>query len=104
MYAVFKDHADVLRSRDCEPLVPTLKPFVYANRFGFGKKTLWTLYNATGHTYEGPVLEVDVAKGQKLVELLSGRELAVGAGGKQKVGLYLPRNGVACVARLPRAK
>jgi hypothetical protein len=83
IHAIFKEHADVLRSRDCEPLAPTLKPFVYANRFGSGKKTLWTLYNATGHTYEGPVLEVDVAKGQRLVELLSGQELPVTASGKQ---------------------
>ena len=82
--------------------MPTLKPFVYANRFGSGKKTLWTLYNATGHTVDGPVLEMDVAKGQRVVELLSGRELSVSAGGKQNVSLYLPRNGVACVARVPR--
>jgi hypothetical protein len=102
IYAIFKEHADVVRSRDCEPLVPTLRPFVYANRFSSGKKTLWTLYNATGHTVDGPVLEVDVAKGQRLVELLSGRELSVGAAGQQKVSLYLPRDGVACVARLPR--
>jgi hypothetical protein len=100
IYAIFKEHADALRSRDCEPLVPTLMPLVYANRFGSGKKTLWTLYNATGHTVDGPVLEVDVAKGQRLVELLSSSELANGITGKQRISLYLPRGGVACVARL----
>ncbi|MFZ2642609.1 MAG: DUF6259 domain-containing protein [Verrucomicrobiia bacterium] len=99
IYAIFKQHNDVLRSRDCEPLVPTLMPLVYANRFGSGKKTLWTLYNATGHTVEGPVLEVDMAKGQSLVDLLSGAELAKGASGKQRISLYLPRAGVACIAR-----
>lgn len=104
IYAIFKDYADVVRSRDCEPLVPTLKPFVYANRFSSGGRTLWTLYNATGHTYEGPVLEVDLAEGQRLVELLSGRELAFGVGGKRRIDLYLPRNGAACVARLPKAE
>lgn len=106
MHSIFKDHADLLQSRDCEPLVPTLKPFVYANRFGSGAKTLWTLYNATGHTVDEPVLEVEVTKDQRLVELLGGEELASGRGrdgkGKQQVRLYLPRNGVACVARLPR--
>ncbi|MCX6906797.1 MAG: DUF6259 domain-containing protein [Verrucomicrobia bacterium] len=100
IYAIFKEHNDVLRSRDCEPLVPTLMPLVYANRFGSGKKTFWTLYNATGHTVNGPVLEVDVAKGQRLVELLSGAELAKGATGRQRISLYLPRGGVACIARL----
>jgi hypothetical protein len=100
IYAIFKEHADALRSRDCEPLVPTLMPLVYANRFDSGKKTLWTLYNATGHTVDGPVLEVDIPKGQRLVELLSGEELAKGATGKQRISLYLPRGGVACIARL----
>lgn len=104
IYAIFKKHADVVRSRDCEPLVPTLRPLVYANRFSAGKKTLWTIYNATGHTVDGPVLEVDVAKGQRLLELLSGKELTGGAGGKRQISLYLPRDGVACVARLPRVK
>ena len=104
IYAIFKEHNDVLRGRDCEPLVPTLMPLVYANRFGSGGKTLWTLYNATGHTVDGPVLKVELAKGQRLVELLSGAELAKGATGRQTIRLYLPRGGVACVARLSGRK
>lgn len=99
MYAIYQEHADVLASRDCEPLVPTLQPRVYANRFRAGEKTFWTLYNATGHTVEGPVLEVELGPGQRLAELLSGEELARNVTGKQRVRLYLPREGVACVAR-----
>jgi hypothetical protein len=100
MSAISKDYRDALGSRDCEPLVPTLMPLVYANRFGSGETTLWTLYNATGHTVEGPVLEVDLKEGQTLIEFLSQRELPKGAAGKQRVSLHLPRNGVACLARL----
>ena len=104
MYAIYQDYREVLASRDCEPLVPTLMPHVYANRFGSGEMTLWTIYNATGHTVDGPVLEVEVAKGQRLIELLSRTDLAPGATGSQRISLYLPRGGVACVARLERSK
>lgn len=102
MVAIYKEHADVLASRDCEPLVPTLMPRVYANRFSAGGKTLWTLYNATGHTVDGPVLEVELAEGQRLVELLGNTELPATGAGRHRLNLYLPRGGVACVARLPR--
>ena len=100
MYAVLKGYADVLAGGDCEPLVPTLRPLVYANRFGSGSRTLWTLYNATGHTVDGPVLEVALAPGQRLVELLSGADLSAGTGDRRTIRLFLPRGGVACVARL----
>jgi len=98
MYKVMKEHNDVLRGNDCEPLVPTLMPLVYANRFGSGKKTLWTLYNATGHTVDAPLIHVDVSRDQHVVDLLTGEELPTQGG----VRLWLPRNGVACIARLPK--
>jgi hypothetical protein len=98
MYKVMKEHNDVLRGNDCEPLVPTLMPLVYANRFGSGRKTLWTLYNATGHTVDAPLLHVDVSRDQHVVDLLTGEELSTQGG----VRLWLPRNGVACIARLPK--
>jgi hypothetical protein len=98
MYKVLKEHNDVLRGNDCEPLVPTLMPLVYANRFGSGKKTLWTLYNATGHTVDAPLIRVDVSRGQHVVDLLTGEELSTQGG----IKLWLPRNGVACIACLPK--
>lgn len=98
MYKVLKEHNDVLRGNDCEPLVPTLMPLVYANRFGSGAKTLWTLYNATGHTVDAPLIHVDVGLGQHVVDLLTGEELSTQGG----VRRWLPRNGVACIARLAK--
>ncbi|NMA19921.1 MAG: hypothetical protein GX927_05015 [Lentisphaerae bacterium] len=45
---------------EIEPLVTTLRKFVYANRFSSidGNKILYSLYNGTGQTISGPVLEV----------------------------------------------
>lgn len=102
MDAVLKDNNDVLHGGDVEPLVPTLKTLVYANRFGSGAKTLWTLYNATGHTVNEPLLAVDVRDGQHVVDLLGGEELSTQTPGPLRVSRWLPRGGVACIVRLPR--
>ena len=102
MDAVLKENNDVLRGSDCEPLVPTLKTLVYANRFGSGVKTIWTLYNATGHTVDEPLLAVDVHDGQHVVDLLAGEELSTPTPGRLRVSRWLPRGGVACIVRLPR--
>jgi hypothetical protein len=102
MYAILKENRDAHASRDCEPLVPTLIKGVYANRFGGGAKTLWTLYNATGHTLEAPLVAVEVSRNQHVVEMLSGEELGHGAASPLRAKLWLPAKGVACVARLPQ--
>jgi Domain of unknown function (DUF6259) len=102
MHAILKENNDVLGGSDCEPLVPTLKPMVYANRFGSGAKTLWTLYNATGHTVDEPLLAVDFREDQHVVDLLGGGEVSAPASKPLRVSRWLARGGVACIARLPR--
>ena len=101
MYAILKENNDVLGG-DCEPFVPTLKTFVYANRFGSGAKTLWTLYNATGHTVDEPLLAVTLRDDQHVVNLLGGEEFSATASRELRVSRWLSRGGVACIARLPR--
>lgn len=95
-YAILRENDDAFSNRDCEPLVPTLAQGVYANRFGSGEKTIYTLYNATGHTFYGPVLRLDVKPGEHVVELISGRAVE-----GSDVGLYLERDHVACLIKLP---
>jgi hypothetical protein len=98
MYAILKTHADAFNSRDCTPLVPTLARFVYANRFRTEGKTLYTLYNATGHTFAGPVLRVPLGKDQQVTDLLGGAQLSVKRhDATATVSLYLPRDSAACL-------
>ncbi|MEN6497171.1 MAG: DUF6259 domain-containing protein [Thermoguttaceae bacterium] len=102
MYTIIRENDDAFSSRDCEPLVPTLVPHVYANRFHGGEKTIYTLYNATGHTFYGPALRLDVQPGEHVVELLSGREVERTATAEGSVvSLYLERDNVACLVKLP---
>jgi hypothetical protein len=100
MYRILREHEDAYQSRRCEPLIPTLARYVYAHRFRGGGKTLYHLYNATGHTFDGPVLEVTLSPEEHLFDLLQGQEVAVEKqAGKQVVRQYLPRDGIACLGQ-----
>jgi hypothetical protein len=94
MYKVLRENADVYGGRDCEPLITSLTPRVYVNRFGSGARTIWHVYNATGHTVNGPVLRV--TPGQRIVDLLTSREYRADASGVVRVALG--RDGIVCLA------
>jgi len=99
MYVILRENEDVYQGRSFEPLVPTQARYVYANRFG-SVKTLYHLYNATGHTFEGPALKVALKPGEHLFDLLSLRECRLSKEGVLR--LFLPRDEVACLAKLPK--
>ena len=102
MYHVLRENEDVFASRDCEPLVPTLARRVYANRFRAGAKTFYTLLNATGHSFAGPVLSLNVGPDEHVFDLLRGREAEWHRGRQAfQVETFLVRDGVTCLAKLP---
>lgn len=101
--AVLRENEDVFAARDCEPLIPTLAEHIYANRFQDGEKTIYTVYNATSHTFAGPVLEIDLPAGQHVFDLLRGTEVDCRQGRDGTVlHAFLPRDEVACFIRLPK--
>jgi hypothetical protein len=102
MYNVLRENEDVFASRDCEPLVPTLARRVYANRFRAGEKTLFTLLNATGHSFAGPVLSLNVGPHEHVFDLLRGRETELQRVGEaSEVHTFLLRDDVTCLAKMP---
>ncbi len=100
MDAVLRENVDVFEGGEWAPLVETQAQYVYANRFGDGPKTLYTLYNATGRTFFGPALALEPGEDGHLFDLLHGREAETGTDGAVEV--FLERDGVACIARLPK--
>lgn len=99
MHTTLKENEEVYQGRDSYPLLPTLQPYLYCNRFAGAGKTLYHLYNALGHTFEGSALALAVDADRHVVELLRCEELLVVEG---RVSVYLERGDVACVAVLPR--
>lgn len=57
-YPIFRDYAEVFRSRQCEPLIPTLHEGLYANRFAGRDRTIITLYNAGCASVAGELIRV----------------------------------------------
>jgi hypothetical protein len=103
VHAVLKQHTEVFERRDNEPLVPTLVPRVYANRFGAGDKVIFTLHNATGHTVDAPVLAVEVDPQHRFLDLVTGQQLTpTRANGKAVIRLKLSREDTVVIGRLPR--
>ncbi|MBI2300075.1 MAG: hypothetical protein HYU66_14220 [Armatimonadetes bacterium] len=103
LHQMLKENADALDALHPEPLVPTLVPRVYANRFAGGGKVVTTLFNGTGHTVDGQLLAVTPAAGRHFVDLASGQELAPAKmGGRWAVAARLAREHTLVVADLPR--
>ncbi len=102
MYNVLRENEDVFASRDCEPLVPTLARRVYANRFWAGEKTLFTLLNATGHSFAGPVLSLNVGPHEHVFDLLRGWKAELQRVGEaSEAHTFLLRDDVTCLAIMP---
>ena len=98
MYNILRESSDAFEGRNCEPLVPTLEKYVYANRFNAEGKTIYMLYNATGHSFEGAALSVSLGANAHLFDLLNNREAEVVNG---RVCVFMPRDNVLCLAQLP---
>ena len=71
------DNNDAFDLGELEPLVDTVCDGVYANRFTSGRKRIWTLFNAAGHTVDRPLLKPEGSGDVHYVELTTGRELAL---------------------------
>jgi len=98
MYNILKENNDAFSSRDCEPLIPTPSKFIYANRFSAGRKTVFTIYNATGHSFFGSVLRVNLKSDEHIFDLLNCKEANYENGA---VKAFLLRDDVLCLVRLP---
>ena len=102
-HVMLRENVDAFERLGNEPLVPTLIPRVYANRFGTDKKRIVTLHNATGHTVDGPVLAVECEPSCHFIELLTGRELVPqDHEGRKAIRLKMKRDETVVIARLPR--
>ena len=62
-HAILREHRDAFTTLAPEPLVPTERAGVYANRFPAAGKTVVTLYNARHRTVRGPVLRLPHREG-----------------------------------------
>lgn len=74
-FALCHEYVDCFTTNDPEPLVETLQPGVFANRFPGEGRTLWTLYNATYQSVEGAVIAVEHRPGARYYDAWRQREI-----------------------------
>lgn len=100
-YMILSENEGTYQSGESTPLLRTLAQArgVYVNRFVGAGKAIYHLYNATGHTFEGPALALPVAADQHVFDLLNNTEATLSPPGPdemRQVSCYLPRNEVGC--------
>lgn len=105
LYTILNENQDTYWLGEAYPLLvtPGRAEGVYVNRFSDQTKTIYHLYNATGHTFEGTALAVQLQPGEHLFDLIACREVQPELReGLAWVSCYLPRDEVACIVQLPR--
>ncbi len=72
-HRILRAYSDVFHSADCEPLTPTLRTDVYANRFSSPKRTIITLYNARFSDVSGDLIRTPLPSGWRVRDLWNDR-------------------------------
>ncbi|KKK59926.1 hypothetical protein LCGC14_3029490, partial [marine sediment metagenome] len=57
-HRILRANREAFCSLDPVPLVPTLKPSIYANKFPGERETVWTLFNAANRPANGELLRI----------------------------------------------
>jgi hypothetical protein len=97
---VLTSHREAFSSHDVEPLVPTLVPGVFANRFTAADETIWTLYNANGRGVREAAVAVQHVPGADYEDLWNETRIEPVLGGETaRLAVELAPKGVGCVAQ-----
>ena len=98
VFAIQHEHRAAFTSDEVAPLVLTLRPTIYANRFTGGGETVWTLLNGEYTTFRGEVLDVWHKPGTVYIDAFTGKPITVRMwGGRAKIPVVLGPQGVGCV-------
>lgn len=95
--------ADLLVSRDWEPLSPMMQYGVLASRWPLAGRTLWTIVNRNEYGVSGDQLSVPATPGMRYYDLYHGRELTPLAGANGRHVLQFDLEGKAFGAVLATA-
>ncbi len=100
-FSLCHEYVDCFTTMDAEPLVATLQPGLFANRFPGGGRTLWTLYNATYTSVEGPAIAVEHRPGARYADAWHGQDLTPEIReGTAILSLRVDPHGLGCVVQI----
>lgn len=83
-YEILYKYKEIFNPKDCEPLYPSLKDGIYINRFTNKDETIFTIYNGTGYSYYGDILEIEITNSKvRIYNLINERECEIEKTGKK---------------------
>ena len=97
---VLKKYDDAFASDRVEPLVDTLIPGVYANRFEGKGRTVWTFYNANPHSVDAKILSLTAKPGVTYYDPYYSRPVKpIVQGDRHLVGSLVWPQDIGCLVR-----
>lgn len=100
MLPIQRRYASVFGGEGWTPLVPTLLPEVYANRWEDGGRTLWVLVNRSNQVIDRALLEFSGGSEMPFYDLIAGRKAEVQIAADQlRILGRIPARGIACFAQ-----
>ena len=102
LFRILHENADAFTSLDVEPLIPTLIPGVFVNRFKGDEKVIWTVFNANYRTVKGKLLEIAGKPGSRYVDLWNDAPVNIKTTGKTaSLMVEIGPRDVACISEVP---
>ena len=99
---ILKDNADAIGSLNPEPMLRSMVPLVYVNRFSTTNKTVYTIYNAGTSTVQKNLIAIVPIDNFHFVDLYRYSEVrTIFRDGHVIVALDLEPRAVSCIAYLP---
>jgi formylglycine-generating enzyme required for sulfatase activity len=102
--ALLRANADAFLDPDWEPVLPTLQPQVFANRWRAGNKTVYTLINLTGEAFQGNLLRLPWRADARYYDVWNGCELKAFVdreGGTVTLAVEMEPHDPGCIVELP---
>ena len=100
-YRILKKYNEIFSSRNCETLIPSLKEGIYINRFDGRNGTIFTVYNASGYTYKGEIIDIPLKQNETIYDIINEKECEIERYGnnRAKVKIYIEKNDTACLLK-----
>jgi hypothetical protein len=94
-------YADCFTSKKPEPLVPTEKSGIMANKFPGKGRTLWTIYNQRYTTVRGEIMKVKHVKGATYYDVWNNKPLQARISGDYAyISLELHPQAIGCIVQI----
>jgi hypothetical protein len=103
-FRILHENVDAFMSSNVKPLVPTLIPGTFVNRFGADEKVIWTVFNANYRTVKGRLLEIESKPSARYVDLWKDAPITTSTSGDiAALVVEIGPREVACIAEVAEA-